>query len=103
MDLLRTALSVASLVGLLFKAVFALVFVGIAWVAVGQLVGQGELPAEPLGLAAAGLPGTVLGIPTAYAAGLVLLGLLILFGDGSTSGDGDFDGGFGGDGGGGGE
>lgn len=100
----RSVLALFAVVGVLVRGVFAIVVAVVAWVAVDDLVSSGQLPAEPLGLAASGLPATVLGIPTAYAGGIALLTLLIVFGNGSTSGDGGFadDGGFGGDGGGGG-
>ena len=54
-----------------------------AWLLVGRLVAGGQLSATPLGLADIGLPGTVVGIPTVYAAGILLFALLVLFGGGS--------------------
>lgn len=78
----------------------AVVVTAVGWVFVGQLVATGQLPPRPLGLAGMGLPATVFGLPTAYAAGVLLLAGLLAFGEsggsGSHVGDGGVhDGGFG--------
>lgn len=90
-------------VGFLLRAAVAVVVTVVGWLFVGDMVSAGRLPAEPLGLAALGLPATLLGIPTAYAGGILLFVGLLLFGEGgsgsSTVGggfDADADGGFGG-------
>ncbi|MFB6160074.1 MAG: hypothetical protein ABEJ61_02745 [Haloferacaceae archaeon] len=90
---------VRSLLGVL-GALVRLATVGVVtvvgWVVVRDTVNAGRLPAEPLGLADAGLPATLFGLPTAYAGGLLLFAVLVLFGESGGGGVGVEDGGFGG-------
>lgn len=100
MGLLRLLSGVAVAVGLLIKGAVMVVVTIAAWLAVQNMVQSGQLPPDPLGLAAMGLPQQFFGIPTTYAGAILLFDGLVLFGDGgSGSGTG---GGFGGGGGGGG-
>jgi len=92
------------IVGALFRAAFGVVF---AYVFLTAMHRSGELPPEPLGLAAMGFPESMFGLPTAYFGTVVLFGLFMLFangGSGSSSGHHDgHAGGFGDGGGGGGD
>ncbi|MEF8850911.1 MAG: hypothetical protein V5A44_04530 [Haloarculaceae archaeon] len=92
-------------IGFLVNLVFTGIFVVVAWFAVRSLVNSGELPADPFGLGATGLPETLLGLPITYAGGLLVFAAMMLFGGsgGSTTSDGGYGGGFGDGGGGGGD
>ena len=98
--------------GLVRKLIGVVVVTVVGWVVVGEMVRSGQLPPAPLGLAERGLPATLFGLPTAYAAGIGLLDAFVLFGesggsssvdDGVGHGGGFGDGGDGGGGGGGGD
>jgi uncharacterized membrane protein YgcG len=90
---------VGVLLGVAFGVVFSYVFLTV-------MHRSGELPPEPLGLAAIGVPESMFGLPIAYFGAVVLVGIFMLFangGSGSSSGyDDGHAGGFG-DGGDGGE
>jgi hypothetical protein len=77
----------------------AVVVTAVGWVFIGEMVATGQLPPRPLGLAGMGFPATVFGLPTAYAAGVLLLAGLLAFGgnggSGGHVGGGPHDGGFG--------
>lgn len=81
--------------------------IGFSYIFLRALHRSGELPPEPLGLAAMGLPESMFGLPIAYVGVVGLFGLFMLFaggGSGSSSGhhhghDGGFGDAGGGDGG----
>jgi uncharacterized membrane protein YgcG len=112
MGVFRAVLGLVTAIGFLMKLVIGSIMTIVGWFVVQDMVHSGQLPSEPLGLAAMGAPETLFGIPTVYAGGILLIAWLLLFGDsGSSSGiddgfaDGDgggFGDGGGGDGGGGG-
>jgi uncharacterized membrane protein YgcG len=94
---------------LLRRLVAVVVVTVVGVVLVREMVRSGQLPPAPVDPAAVGLPPTVFGIPTAYAAGIALVDLFVLFGEsggggagGGIAGDGHGGGFGGGDGGGGG-
>ena len=91
MESLRILLLGILVVRFVVSVIVALVVTVVAFTATPNLVQSGQIPAAPLGLAFAsmGVPATVLGVPTTYALGTVLLDLMIVFGDGGgSSGDG---------------
>jgi uncharacterized membrane protein YgcG len=105
-DIVRQILAA---VAFLFKLAVVVAVTVVAYYVVSIGVAAGQIAVDPFGIAAYGLPVTVLGFPTTYAGGILLFDLFLLFGKGGSSGgryggDDDFDGGggFGGDGGGGG-
>lgn len=99
MSILKPVVYAFKAVGFLFRLGLAVVLTAVGWSIVGAMVASGELPAAPFGLAEMGLPATLLGLPTAYALGLLLFAVLVVFGDGGSSsggGGGFADGGGGG-------
>ncbi|MFB6184139.1 MAG: hypothetical protein ABEI96_06245 [Haloarculaceae archaeon] len=85
MGVFRVVLGLVAAIGFLVKSVVAAITAIVGWVVVRDMVSSGQLPSEPLGLAAMGFPGTLFGIPTAYAGGILLIAVLVLFGDGASS------------------
>lgn len=72
-------------IGLLITGLFVTIFTVVAWVVVRRMVNTGELPADPFGLGATGLPETLFGLPITYAAALLAFAALLLFGGNSDS------------------
>ena len=110
MPIFRLLSGAVTALRLLQRLVAVAVVTAVGVVFVREMVRSGQRPPAPLGLAASGLPPTVFGIPTAYAGGIALVDLFVLFGesggashaDGAVGDGGGFGGGGGGDGGGGG-
>jgi hypothetical protein len=96
---LRHLTRVLPVVKLLTRGAVVVAVTAVGWLLVGETVRSGRLPPEPLGLAALWLPPTLFGVPTAYAGAVLLLGGLVLFGEGGGSSTGGWFAG-GGDGGG---
>jgi hypothetical protein len=99
MSILKPIVYAIKAIGFLVRLGIAIVLTVVGWFIVGDLVASGDLPSAPLGLAEMGLPEMLLGLPTAYALGLLLFALMVLFGDGGSgsAGGGGFDGGDGGE------
>lgn len=90
--MLRLVVGVLRGIGFLISGVFVTVFTIFAWIGLRGLVNSGELPPDPFGLGATGLPETLFGLPITYAGGLLLFAALLLFGGNSRSpSDSEFD------------
>lgn len=92
MDSFRTLLLGIFVVRFVVSVIIALVITVVAFMAIPNLIQSGQIPVAPLGLefAPMGLPATVMDVPTTYVIGIVLLDLMIVFGDsgGSSNGGG---------------
>lgn len=91
--MLRLVVGALRGIGLLISGLFVTIFTVFAWIVVRRMVNTGELPADPFGLGATGLPETLFGLPITYAGALLAFAALLLFGgsSGSTT-TGGFDG-----------
>jgi hypothetical protein len=84
---LRALLVGVLVVRFVVNVIVALVLTVVAFMAIPSLIQSGQIPVAPLGLefASMGVPATVLGVPTTYVLGIVLLDLMVVFGNGGGS------------------
>ena len=84
---LRTLLLGLLVVRFVVSLIVAFIITVFAFMAIPILIQSGQIPVAPLGLefASMGVPATVLGVPTIYVLGILLLDLMIVSPSGQSS------------------